>query len=305
MGNRGLLSSVRVWSDMIKLSHTVFALPFAVLATFLAARNLESSGRPTWTHVLLIVICMFGARSVAMTFNRIADARIDARNPRTAGRPLPAGLLSLRSAYVFLGACSALFVAGCMGFYKLFDNPWPAMLALPVLLYLCGYSYAKRFTKWSHVYLGTAIGFSPMAAWLAIDPASLGWSAVLMWAAVTFWIAGFDVIYACQDIDVDQREGLFSLPSRLGPSAALWVARSFHLLVVLLLLGLAVTAGLGWIYLTGVVIVAMLLTIENSLVKPNDFSKVNLAFFTVNGIVSVLLAVLGVTDILVGASSVI
>ncbi len=302
MGERGLVSSVRVWGEMIKLSHTVFALPFAVLATFLAGRHLEATGRPTWTHLLLIVICMFGARGVAMTFNRIVDARIDARNPRTAGRPLPAGLLSMRSATVFLGACSALFVAGCMGFYKLFGNPLPAILAIPVLLYLCGYSYTKRFTKWSHVYLGTAIGFAPVAAWLAIDPDSLGWSAVLMWAAVTLWIAGFDVIYACQDIEADRREGLFSLPSRLGPSVALWIARLFHALVVVALIGLSFTAELGWIYLVGVGVVAVLLVVENGLVRSDDFSRVNLAFFTVNGIVSVLLAVLGITDILVGAS---
>ncbi len=305
MSDRGMLSSVQTWGAMIKFSHTIFALPFAILATFLAGRQIEPSGMPTWQHVILIVICMFGARSVAMTFNRIVDAQIDARNPRTAGRPLPAGHLSMRSAYIFLGACSALFVAGCMGFYKLFGNSWPAILSLPVLLYLCGYSYTKRFTKWSHVYLGTAIGFSPVAAWLAIDPDSLGWSAVMMWGAVTLWIAGFDVIYACQDIDVDRREGLFSIPSRLGAGTALWIARLFHLLVVVLLICLSMTAALGWVYLLGVGLVAILLLVENSLVKPHDFSKVNLAFFTVNGIVSVLLAVLGVTDVLIGAAPVI
>jgi 4-hydroxybenzoate polyprenyltransferase len=167
-----------------------------------------------------------------------------------------------------------------------------------VLAYLCAYSYTKRFTRWSHLVLGSAIALSPVAAWVAIHPASLGLPAVLLMGAVTFWIAGFDVIYACQDLDVDRREGLHSLPARLGPGPALLIARIFHLLTVALLIALAAVAGLGWFYLAGVVIAAVLLAVENSLVKPDDFSRVNVAFFTINGVVSVVLCILTLTDIL-------
>jgi 4-hydroxybenzoate polyprenyltransferase len=295
----GVFSSARTWSDMVKLSHSIFALPFAVMAAFLAGRNIEGVGHPTWTQMLLVIVCMVGARSVAMTFNRIVDAEIDARNPRTSSRPLPAGALSRSAAFVFLGLASALFVGGCLAFYKLFANPWPVVLSLPVLLFLCGYSYTKRFTKWSHLYLGTAIGFAPIASWLAIHPESCGLSAFMLAGAVTLWIAGFDIIYACQDIESDRREGLFSLPSRLGPRRALLVARAFHVLVVGLLCGLAVVANLGWFYMAGVFFVAALLTIENALVTPTDFSRVNLAFFTINGVVSVVLGVLAILDVLI------
>ena len=292
-----LVANLRVWSEMIKLSHSVFALPFALIATFLAGRHLPAH-RPQWAQLALILVCMVAARSVAMTFNRIIDAALDARNPRTASRALPAGRLTLRAAYVFLFAGSAIFVGGCFAFHRLFDNSWPLFLATPILLYICGYSYSKRFTQWSHFYLGSAIGLSPIAAWIAIDPSSLGWPALLLAAAVTLWVGGFDIIYACQDMEPDRREGLFSLPSRLGPVRALLIARVCHGLVVVLLTMLAVVAGLHWLFATGVVIVALLLLVENSLVNSNDFSRVNLAFFTINGIVSVLMGVFAILDVL-------
>jgi 4-hydroxybenzoate polyprenyltransferase len=171
-------------------------------------------------------------------------------------------------------------------------------LCLPVLGYLCFYSYCKRFTQWSHFVLGSAIALSPVAAWLAIHPASAGWPALLLMAAVTLWIGGFDIIYACQDIAVDRREGLFSLPSRLGPAGALWVARSAHLLTVVLLAALIYVADLSWVSVTGVAVVAVLLTFEHALVRADDFSRVNVAFFTVNGAVSLLLGVLTIIDCL-------
>ena len=289
---------VRTWGEMIKFSHSVFALPFALMAAFLAGRHIEPLRRPYAGQLLLIVVCMVAARSAAMTFNRIVDAAIDARNPRTASRPLPAGKLSLAAAHAFLVLAVLTFGMGCLGFYGFYGNVWPMVFAGPVLVYLCGYSFTKRFTRWSHLALGSAIALSPIAAWVAVHPPSLGWPAVILMGAVTLWIAGFDIIYSCQDIDIDRREGLHSLPARLGPTHALLIARLFHAVTIALLLTLAVVAKLGWLYLTGVAVAALLLAIENSLVKPHDFSKVNLAFFTINGLVSLLLCALTLTDIL-------
>ncbi len=282
---------------MIKFSHSVFALPFAIIATFLAGRSLPD-GRPGWLHLVLIVVCMVAARSVAMTFNRIVDARIDARNPRTASRPLPAGRLTLIQAWMFLGIFFATYTIGCFGFYFKFGNAWPMLLGGPVLAVLCGYSFSKRFTRYSHFWLGSAIGISPLAAWIAIHPETVGLPAILLSAAVMLWIAGFDIIYACQDIDVDRKEGLFSLPSRIGPARALMITRIAHVIVVALLVFVGKLTGLGWVYLAGVGMVALLLLIENLSVRADDFSKVNLAFFTINGMVSLLLATCAVIDIL-------
>lgn len=297
---KGLTASVRTWAEMIKLSHSVFALPFALTAAFLAGRNIPDLHRPHWGQLGLVVVCMVAARSVAMTFNRIADAGIDARNPRTQARPLPAGKLSMTAAWVFFATCVAAFALGCVLFRVCFDNPWPIRLCGPVLVYLCAYSYSKRITHLSHVYLGSAIAFSPVAAWIAVHPPSLGLPAFVLMAAVALWITGFDIIYACQDIDIDRTEGLHSLPSRLGAGPALWIARTCHLLTVVLLVVLAASAGLGWVYLIGVAIVAVLLTIENRLVKPYDLSRVNVAFFTINGVVSLVLGALAIADILLG-----
>ncbi len=291
-----LTAAVRTWGEMIKFSHSVFALPFALMAAFLAGRGLEA-GRPGWSHLLLVVVCMVAARSVAMTFNRIADAAIDARNPRTAGRPIPAGTISVAAAWGFLVIAAAVFVAGCGGFWFAHGNPWPAYLAVPVLLYLCGYSYTKRFTRWSHLYLGSAIAFSPVAAWIAVHPDTLGWPAAVLMAAVTCWIGGFDIIYACQDIETDRHEGLHSLPARWGAARALWAARVAHAAAAVLLALVGVIAELGMIYAAGVAIVAILLVVENALVRADDLSKVNLAFFTINGVVSLVLGGLAILDV--------
>jgi 4-hydroxybenzoate polyprenyltransferase len=296
-GSGGVTDALRTWGEMIKFAHSIFALPFALLATFLAGRALPG-GVPTLLHVVLIVVCMVAARSVAMTFNRIVDARLDAANPRTANRALPAGKLSAAAAWVFLAFFFATFAVACFSFYFWFDNPWPMWLGGPVMIVLCGYSFAKRFTRWAHLWLGAAIGLSPMAAWLAIHPESLGLSAVLLSLAVTGWIAGFDIIYACQDITVDRTLGLHSIPARWGPAGALALTRGLHLLVVLLLLGVGRQAGLGWVYHAGVAAVAVLLVAENAAVRPDDFSRVNLAFFTINGVISLLLGACGVVDVL-------
>lgn len=286
---------------MIKFSHSVFALPFAVMAAFLAGRHLPA-GHPGVGHLVLVVACMVLARSVAMTFNRLADFRIDADNPRTASRPLQTGRISRGWAAAFMIVCAAGFVACCGGFWLLYDNPWPVALSIPVLAYLCFYSYCKRFTRWSHFVLGSAIALSPVATWLAVSPATLGWPAVLLMGAVTFWIGGFDIIYACQDIEADRAQGLHSLPSRVGPAAAMWIARAAHAATVLLLAAVGAVCGLGWLYFAGVAMVAVLLVVENMLVAADDFSRVNLAFFTVNGVVSLILGAVAVADVLLGLS---
>lgn len=289
-----LVTTVLRWGEMIKFGHSVFALPFGLLATFLAARP----ELPTWPQVGLIVLCMVAARSAAMTFNRIVDARLDADNPRTAGRALPRGAISTLAAWAFFAAACAAFILGCAGFFWLDDNAWPLRLGLPVLVWLCFYSYTKRFTRWSHLVLGAGIAFAPVAAWIAINPATLGAPAWLLLVAVTFWIAGFDLIYACQDTDFDRAHGLHSIPAQMGVSAALWLARGFHLITVSALVAVGFTAGLGTLYYLGVAAVAILLVVENALVSPRDLSRVNLAFFTVNGMVGLVLAILGMLDII-------
>jgi 4-hydroxybenzoate polyprenyltransferase len=243
---------------------------------------------------------MVAARSVAMTFNRIVDAEIDARNPRTAGRALPTGQISRAAAWTFLAVAGITFAVACVSFLVWYDNPWPLYLGGPTLVYLCFYSFTKRFTRWSHFVLGSAIALAPPAAWLAVHPATFGAEALALFGVVTLWIGGFDIIYACQDIEVDRAEGMFSLPARLGPGPALWIARAAHAGVVALLVILARWADLGWLYLVGVAAAALLLLVENALVRPGEYARVNLAFFTINGIVSVLLGTLAVADILLG-----
>lgn len=293
-----MFKRIAVVLEMIKFAHSIFALPFAAIAMLLAGRDLPG-GWPRLGQVGLILVCMVAARSVAMTFNRIADADIDARNPRTAGRALPAGVLSKAFAWGFLVAMAGLFVAGAGGFWWFYDNPWPLRLSLPVLAVLCGYSYAKRFTSLAHVWLGVATGLAPVAAWIAISPNTLGWAAFVLGGTVLLWMVGFDIIYALQDVEVDRREGLFSLPARLGAARALFVSRVCHVAVVVLLAWLGVLAGLGVIWGVGVAVVAVLLIVEQSMVSPTDLSRVNVAFFTMNGMVSILLALAALGDILV------
>ena len=291
-----IAATVRTWGEMIKFSHSIFALPFAVFAMMLAGRTLPG-GLPAWGQVGLIVLCMVAARGFAMTFNRIADAAIDARNPRTANRPIPAGRITSAQAWAFTIASAAIFMAACGGFLR-YANRWPLTLAVPVLLLLACYSYAKRFTAAAHLVLGVAIGFAPLAAWIAINPATLDGSAVMLSGAVALWIAGFDLIYACQDIEVDRREGLFSVPARFGAGTALTLSRVCHATTIGLLVGVGRVEHLGVFYFAGVGAATILLIVEQSLVRANDLSRVNLAFFTVNGVVSVIFAICGVADVL-------
>ncbi|MFQ5423205.1 MAG: UbiA-like polyprenyltransferase [Phycisphaerae bacterium] len=296
------LEMIRTWAEMVKFSHSIFALPFALMATFLAGRHLPT-GVPAPGQLGLIVACMVAARSFAMTFNRIADAAIDARNPRTDRRPIPAGRISVAQAWTFLVASGIAFVASCGGFLWAYGNPWPLYLAAPTLAVLAAYSYTKRFTTAAHFVLGAAIALAPAAAWIAIDPATIGSTAVILTAAVLFWIAGFDIIYACQDVGPDRRERLFSLPAKLGIGRALTISRGCHIMTIALLVLLGRVGPFGWIYWIGVTATALLLAAEQAIVRADDLSRVNLAFFTLNGCVSLMLATAAVTDLLLLRSS--
>jgi 4-hydroxybenzoate polyprenyltransferase len=272
-----ILHNLRVTLEMIKWEHSIFALPFALCGAMLAA-----GGLPTVHQLLWIVIAMVSARSAAMAFNRLADASIDAANPRTSARALPAGHLSPVFVTTFVVLSSAIFVVAASQLNRL--ALWLSPLALAVLLL---YSYTKRFTRWSHVVLGFALGIAPAAAWIAVR-GSLDARILLLTAAVTFWVGGFDVLYACQDFEFDRQTGLHSVPRHFGIRTALWIARGFHLLMVGLLIALLLVFGLGEFAACGVLIVVLLLAYEHSLVKPNDLSKLNAAFFTMNGVISVL-----------------
>lgn len=291
---KAAVHSVREWGEMVKFSHSVFALPFALLATFLAARPTSPSG----LQIALIVVCMVAARSAAMTFNRIVDARFDAKNPRTLGRSIPAGRISHAAAWAFFVVAALLFTAATAGFWQFLKNPWPLLLAVPTLWVLCGYSYAKRFTRFSHLILGAVIAFAPVAAWIAIRPETLGIGAGLLMLAAATWIGGFDIIYACLDVEFDRKEGLHSLPARIGIAPSLWIARGLHGVTVASLLYLGRVESLGWIYYSAVGVTTLLLVVENAIVRPDDLRRVNLAFFTVNGCVGLVLGILGVCDIL-------
>ena len=276
-----MASRTRTVLEMIKFEHSVFALPFALTGALLAARATQH-GWPTLRQILWIVVAMVAARSAAMTINRIADLRYDKENPRTRMRALATGALSVSFACIFtLVAVVVFFLAA----WQL--NPLALKLAPLAIAILMFYSFTKRFTSWSHLFLGFALGISPAAAWIAIT-GSLDWRMLILCAAVTLWVGGFDVLYACQDIDFDRQSGLYSIPKRFGIANALWIARVMHVGVVLLLAGLAASFGLPWPAWAGIVVVAALLAYEHSLVKANDLSKLNAAFFTVNGYISML-----------------
>ncbi|WP_425613716.1 UbiA-like polyprenyltransferase [Anatilimnocola sp. NA78] len=294
---------------MIRFSHTIFALPFALLAAVMAwttpaPAGVDVSTAFRWQHLLGILICMVGARSAAMAFNRLVDRQIDAANPRTQTRHIPAGLLSLPTVILFTLISSVIFFAGTLLFLP---NWLPIALSVPVLLFLLGYSYAKRFTSLAHFWLGIALMLAPVCVWIAlrgeillVHPRDI-LPAVMLGLVVLSWVAGFDIIYACQDADFDRQAKLRSVPATLGVAGALRLAAACHL-VTLVLLGLlpllCPELGLGWIYGSGVIAVAVLLIYEHALVKPGDLTRVNVAFFNVNAIVSFGLFVFGTIDLL-------
>jgi 4-hydroxybenzoate polyprenyltransferase len=282
-----ILHNLRVTLEMIKWEHSIFALPFALCGAMLAA-----SGLPTAHQLLWIVIAMVSARSAAMAFNRLADSAIDAANPRTSTRALPAGHLSPAFVITFVIASCAIFILAASRLNRL--SLWLSPVALAVILL---YSYTKRFTRWSHLVLGFALGIAPAAAWIAVR-GSLDPRILLLTAAVTFWVAGFDVLYACQDFDFDRDAGLHSIPRYVGIPSALWIARSFHLIMLLLLIAMIPAFALGKLAIAGLLAVVLLLLYEHSLVKPNDLSRLNAAFFTMNGVISVVFAAFLAADLL-------
>lgn len=278
--------------EMIKFEHTIFALPFAIMSAFLAAETL-----PSWSKLGWILVAMVGARSCAMSFNRLADAEIDTQNPRTKRRAIPAGLLRKSEVWVFTIFSSLLLVVAA---YQL--NPLAFKLSPVALATVMLYSYTKRFTSMSHLWLGLSLSIAPIGAWIAIK-GQFDVLPLLLGLAVMLWTAGFDIIYACQDLDFDRRRGLYSIPAQFGIYAALWISTALHVITVILLVVIWHVSPLGLIYLVGVGLVSAILIYEHAIVKPHDLSRVNLAFFTLNGAVSLILMFLTVADVLMATWS--
>jgi len=276
-GMTSLWKSTVVTLEMIKWEHSIFALPFALTGAVLAA-----NGWPPLRVLGWIVVCMVAARSAAMAFNRLADARLDAANPRTAMRALPAGVLSGRFVGGFVVVSVLVFVLGAAML-----NPLAFELAPLALAVVLVYSYMKRITRWSHVVLGLALGIAPSAAWIAVR-GSLDPRIVVLTGAVLLWVGGFDVLYACQDFEHDRRVGLNSVPQAFGVEPAFWIARAMHVGMLLMLCWLVVLFGLGKVAMLGVVLVALLLLYEHMIVSPTDMRRMNAAFFTLNGVISVV-----------------
>jgi len=301
-----MFRQIRLFLELVRFSHTLFALPFALLAAVMAW-HVGAAGEPPrawrWQELVGILLCMVTGRSVAMAANRLADRRIDASNPRTASRHLPAGLVSVAAVWAFAAACAVGFVASTLLFVP---NRLPLYLSPAVLVFLVAYSFTKRFTPLSHFWLGAALMLAPLCAWIAVrgdvvmaNPADL-LPAVIIGLAVLAWVAGFDIIYACQDEAFDRRAGMHSLPARLGAARALRLAAACHVVMIGLLAALPWVCpqlGLGWIYATGVAAAAVLLAYEHWLVRPDDVARVNVSFFNVNAMVSLGLLVVVTLDL--------
>jgi 4-hydroxybenzoate polyprenyltransferase len=282
----GILTKTRITLEMIKWEHSIFALPFALTAVLLAAH-----GHPGWRTLGWILVAMVAARSAAMAFNRWADADLDAANPRTTMRAIPAGLLTRQFVLAFTVAATIVFLiaAGQLNQLTLYLSPM-------VLLMLFGYSYMKRITRWSHLVLGLSLGLAPSAAWIAVR-GSLDARIVVLTGAVTLWAGGFDVLYACQDFDHDRSVGLHSLPQSSGIAVAFWAARIMHLAMLALLVWFALLFNFGIAGWLGVAAVALLLGYEHSLVSPRDLSRLNAAFFTMNGVIAMVFLVFVAVDL--------
>ncbi len=274
--------------EMIKFEHTIFAMPFALTSMMLAA-----GGMPKLPVFGWIIAAMVGARSAAMAFNRIVDAHLDKLNPRTAERAIPVGAVKIAEAWLFTLVAVGMFLFAAWSL-----NPLAFMLSPVALLVILGYSYTKRFTSLSHLVLGLALGIAPVGAWIAVT-GRLDFAPMILSAAVIFWTAGFDIIYALQDLEFDSEMGLFSIPKALGPARGLLVSRAFHLCTALLLAWYGITLHLGALYYAGVLFAACLMAYEQNLVKPGDFSKVNMAFFNTNGLVSIGFFLFALADLLV------
>ncbi len=273
---------------MIKFPHSIFALPFAVMSAFLAA-----DGLPTTRQLFWIVVCMVSARSTAMAFNRLVDADIDALNPRTAGWALPRGLVSRGLVRVFILVSAASFVVGAGMLNRLALTLSPVALAI-----VCLYSYTKRFTSFSHLVLGLCLGIAPVGAWIGVR-GDIGIPPILLCVAVVCWTAGFDILYSLQDLEFDRTQRLFSLPKSIGVRPALIVSSALHLLMVGILVWLGILVGCGLLFWVGVAVTAAALVYEHSLVRPGDLSRINVAFFNINGVISLTLMAMTVADVLI------
>ena len=277
--------------QMIKFSHTIFAFPFALLGVVLA--SLVSGEAPSFSQVFWICVAMIGARSGAMGLNRVIDAKIDAANPRTEQREIPAGKVSLREAIAFVAVSFAILL-----FAAWMLNPLCLMLSPVAIFFLALYSYCKRFTSLAHIVLGICLAAAPLGAWIALR-GDIGWPAVVLALAVLLWVAGFDIFYALQDVEFDREQGLYSIPVKLGAERSIQLVRVFHLGMVILLLLLMAVDGLGVVYLLGVVIISLLLIYEHMLVKPDDLSRLDAAFFNMNGYISVTIFAFALLDALI------
>ncbi len=283
-----LFGRISVFLEMIKFSHTLFALPFAFTGALLAARGLPSAAQSLW-----ILLAMVGARSAAMGLNRLVDADIDAQNPRTVSRAIPAGLISKGNVGVFITLSILLLLYAA---YRL--NPLCLKLSPVALFFLALYSYCKRFTAFAHIVLGICLSAAPVGAWIAIR-GEVSLPPIILGAAVLFWVAGFDILYALQDLEFDRQAGLHSIPVTLGVKGSLWLSRSFSAVMILLLLWLYVTLGLGVPFLCGIGAAALLLLYEHLLLKDGDLAKLDLAFFTMNGYVSIIILIATCAEIFV------
>ncbi|GAM11205.1 4-hydroxybenzoate octaprenyltransferase [Geobacter sp. OR-1] len=290
--SRGLFTRLKIFLEMIKFSHTVFALPFALTGALLAARGIPSLAQLFW-----IVMAMVGARTAAMGLNRVIDAEIDARNPRTAGRAIPAGLLGKGTvvAFILLSILLLLYAAARL-------NPLCLKLAPVALFFLVLYSYCKRFTSMAHVVLGLCLGAAPVGAWVAIR-GTIELPALLLGLAVLFWVAGFDILYALQDLEFDRGAGLHSIPVRLGVKGSLYLARLLSLLMVVLLIWLLVELHLGVFFLAGVVLSSLLLLYEHWLLRNGNLARLDLAFFTMNGYISIIIFIATLLEICVNKAA--
>lgn len=287
-----MLRKLRIILEMIKFEHTIFALPFAMISMLVAQKDVGAGLVVLPLNIVgWILVAMVGARSAAMAFNRIVDARIDAANPRTASRAIPRGLVTVGAAWVFVIVSAGLLVLAAHNL-----NPLAFTLSPIALAVVLTYSYSKRFTSLSHLWLGLALGIAPVGAWIAVT-GKIGFPSMVLSAAVMLWTAGFDIIYSLQDVDFDRNMGLFSLPARIGPARALLVSRLFHVAMLGLLVWFGVLCDLGLFYYIGVTLVGVLLTYEQRLVLPKDISRVNAAFFTLNGCVSIALLVFVALDL--------
>ncbi|MFD2612015.1 UbiA-like polyprenyltransferase [Paenibacillus gansuensis] len=287
-----MIRKARIFLEMIKFEHTVFALPFAFMGALLGSVSVNGH-LPSWAQIGWIIVAMFGARSAAMGLNRLIDKTIDKKNPRTAMRAIPAGLLGSKEVILFVVISFFLLFLGASQL-----NPLSVKL-LPIAVFmLVIYSYTKRFTWLCHVVLGFTIALAPLGGWVAVT-GTVNWTSLLFYFSVAFWIAGFDVIYACQDEEFDREEKLFSIPSRFGIANALIIARFMHLVPAAGLLALGIITGLSWLYLTGAIVAIGLLFYEHKIVTPTNLSRLNTAFFTLNGALSIVMFVFTLLDLVV------